>query len=108
QALTLLNDAVFVESSQALAARILKTPVSTPQERAAMAFRWCLTRAPSDAEVAALVEFYQSQRARLEKGNLNAMQIAGEGADASQAVELAAWTLVGRAIVNLDEFVVKE
>ncbi len=108
QALTLLNDTVFVDAAQALARRVLKSSDAAVDARARALFRSCLTREPTSEELGDLQKFYQAQRARLEQGQLDAKAIAGKDSAADQVVELAAWTLVARAVLNLDEFVTKE
>jgi hypothetical protein len=110
QALTMLNDEVLVEAAQALgrdAARLATAP--TRRESAEVArhlFRRCLTRPPTDEELRLLVEFYEAQKVRLAGGDLEAAKIAGPGEE--DAVERAAWTLVARALLNLDETITKE
>ncbi len=108
QALTLLNDTVFVEAAQALARRAAQSPSASVDDRARQMFRWCLTREPSPGELDDLRTFYQALRARADQNQLDAKAIAGNDADPAQLAELAAWTLVGRTILNLDEFVTKE
>src|SRR5207244_1305823 len=71
QALTLLNDPVFVEASQALGRAIAARPGSA-EERAADLFRRCLVRPPSDGERNMLVNFYQSQKRRFAGKELDA------------------------------------
>ena len=108
QALTILNDPVFVEVAQALGRRVIESNASDPTERARMLFRWCLSREPSPDESSDLLQFYQAQLARLQQGQLDAKAIAPADSAPDRLPELAAWTLVGRAILNLDEFVTKE
>jgi hypothetical protein len=56
-------------------------------------------------ETAALTAFLARQRERLAAGALDAQTIAGgEGSDAA---ERAVWTLAARAVMNLDEAIVK-
>ena len=74
-------------------------------ERVAQLFRHCLARAPQDDELAMLVQFFARQRERLACKELDAGKIAGPGD--GDAVERAAWTIVARAIQNLDEAVTK-
>ena len=69
-------------------------------------FRRCLVRPPTSAERAALVDFFTRQRDRLQKGQLDAKAIAGEGT--GDVVPRAAWTLAARAVLNLDEVITKE
>jgi Protein of unknown function (DUF1553) len=104
QALTLLNDPVFVEGSQALGELMAKTQ-GTLERRVGRLFRLCLSRSPQPDEVSMLVHFYQTQRERLEHKQLDAAKIAGRGA--SEAIDRAAWTVLARAILNLDEAVTK-
>ncbi len=103
QALTLLNDGAFVETSQALARRAMLDGGDTNQ-RARLLFRLCLTREPTDDELHELTAFFESQRSRLATDSASAAAIAG----GEPAVDLAAWTLVARAITNLDEFISKQ
>ncbi len=104
QALALLNDVQFVEISQAFGKQ-LAAESGSDAARARRAFRRCLTRPPADEEVAALTEFLRVQRGRLAGGELDAGKIAGGGND--NAVERAAWTLLARVLLNLDEMVTK-
>jgi hypothetical protein len=104
QALTLLNDATFIETSQALG-RLLATRPGSAEERIEEAFRRVLTRLPTVEEKGQLLRFWQAQRERFAKGELDAAKVAGPGA--GDAVERAAWTVLVRALFNLDEFTVR-
>ncbi|MFN3651552.1 MAG: PSD1 and planctomycete cytochrome C domain-containing protein [Armatimonadota bacterium] len=104
QALTLLNDTVFVEASQALGRDLAKREGSV-EERARYLFRRCVVRPPDAEELAQIVAFYQAQKARLAKGELKAETIAGPGE--GEAAERAAWTLTARALLNVDEVVTR-
>jgi hypothetical protein len=104
QALTLLNDPVFVEAAQALGARMAVE--SLPVEgRVTELFRRCLTRPPSADERALLVQFYQAQKQRFAGKELDAGAVAGPGG--GDVIERAAWTVVARALLNLDETITK-
>jgi hypothetical protein len=104
QALTLLNDTVFVEAARALGATMAgrRGPV---KERVADLFRRCLTRPPTGDEVALVVKFYEQQKHRLEHKELDPAAVAGPGA--GDAAERAAWTALARALLNLDEAITK-
>jgi hypothetical protein len=104
QALTLLNDQVFVEAAQALGKTITALPGSD-SERLAILFRRCLTRPPSAQETAMLLKFYSDQKARFEKKELDAAKVAGPGDGDINA--RAAWTTTARSLLNLDEAVTK-
>ena len=68
-------------------------------------FRRCLTRPPTEEEVAMLSQFYAAQKERFTKGELDAKALAGEGA--GEVNECAAWTALARALWNLDEAITK-
>lgn len=87
QALTMLNDEMFVEMAEALAKRAVE---SSPDAKARVEFilRNSLTRPPTEAEVATLLEFQKAQTSRL-----------GD--------EALAWKLTARAVLNLDETITK-
>jgi len=104
QSLTLLNDEAFVEAAQALGRQALSQP-GDDQTRVAHLFRRCLTRPPRPTETTTLLELLDDTRGRLARGELVAAEIApvGEGA----AAERAAWTVVARALLNLDETITK-
>jgi hypothetical protein len=102
QALSLLNDTTFLDAAQSLGKSIAASE-GDESSKATQLFRRVLTRLPHDEEVARLATFYRAQLVRLEKKDLDAVAIAGPGADNSAA----AWTLVARALLNLDEAVSK-
>jgi hypothetical protein len=103
QALTLLNDPAFEDAAQALGRSMAGVPGSL-EERIDQLFRRCLTRPPDRDELGQLVRFFSTQRRRIEQ-ELDAAQIAGPGE--GQAVDRAAWTVLARVLLNLDEAVTK-
>ena len=109
QALTVLNDAVFLEASQALgstAGSSGRESTGTLDDRVTLLFRRCLTRPPASDELATLSRYYHAQLDRLKNKELDASKIAGPGE--GDANDRAAWTLTARAILNLDETITKE
>jgi hypothetical protein len=104
QALTLLNDPVFVEGSQALGT-LMANMQGTTEERIGRLFRLCLSRPVQPEELSMLIHFYEGERARLAKQELDAAKISGRGGGSS--IDAAAWTILSRAILNLDETVTK-
>jgi len=115
QALTTLNEPLFVESAQALAARALREGGSTDRERVAYAFRLCTARTPLPAEADVLLQFLAKEDRRLGEGWLSAGELAGLKLEAPAALppnttprQLAAWTVVARVILNLDETITLE
>jgi hypothetical protein len=118
QALTTLNEPLFVESAQALAARALKEGGSTDRDRVSYAFRLCTARVPSPAEADVLLKLLAKEDSRLAEGWLSAIDVAGFKTDAAALPsalppnatprQLAAWTVVARVLLNLDETITKE
>jgi hypothetical protein len=114
QALTTLNEVIFTECARALAERTLaEAPAADPQ-RVAHAFRLCVSRPPSESEVQTLLELLGKQRARIAEGWLNVREITtGENAlptdlpKGATPADLAAYTVVARVILNLDEAITK-
>jgi hypothetical protein len=83
-----------------------------PPARATFAFRLCLSRTPDDHELAQLIQFHQAQldqfRQHPEQAKQVAMSEAVPAAKDSDVPDLAAWTVVSRSILNLDETITKE
>ena len=90
QALTLLNDAVFIEAAQALGRTLAAQPRRDRRPHRAMLFRRCLTRPPTDDEMPRCSQFFQTQRQRFAAKELDAGsdRRPGDG----DATERAAWT----------------
>ena len=107
QALVLLNDPVFVESARALAERILFESKGNDRERLAQAFRLALTRQPLPQESEVLIELLKQQRVRYKEDPEAAKKLVSIGmktiAPNLAVSDLAAWTSVSRAILNLYE-----
>lgn len=108
QALTLLNDPVFFECAQALGRRIAMFDTTQHPEKIRFAFRACLGRLPTDAEIARLEQLYNDQLRLLEPNPDRSAQIAGGLLSDPHLAQKAAWILVARAILNLDEFITRE
>jgi hypothetical protein len=113
QALTTLNEPIFMDCARALAARAVKEGGTSDAERLTYAFRLCVSRAPDDVERAALQSLLAKERRRLADGALNATLVATGSKDGPlpaglRADELAAYTIVSRVLLNLDETITKE
>jgi mono/diheme cytochrome c family protein len=111
QALVTLNDPVFVEAAQALARRAMKEGGESTESRIAFAFRQCLVRPPSAREVDRIKELYDKARQiySADPGKATAMATKPLGAAPPEMniVDLAAWTVVANALLNLDETLAK-
>ncbi|MFO0807607.1 MAG: DUF1553 domain-containing protein [Gemmataceae bacterium] len=115
QALTALNETVFVECARAFAARVWREGGPTDADRLTYAFRLCVARPPAAAELAELTRLLQSQRRRLADGWLNPAEIITGSKDSfgdlpagATPTQLASYVLVGRVLLNLDETITKE
>lgn len=109
QALTLLNDQAFFEFAQGLAIRVLHEAPPIDSERVGHAFRLCLAREPDAAERRRLLQMLARQRASLGASPDDVKSLVAANAPAGTDVRnLAAWTLVARVLLNLDEFVTRE
>ena len=111
QAFVTLNDPVFVETSQALARRLLKEGGTTDDSRLRLAYALCLSREPDANELATLktllaksVAQYKADAALALKMATDPLGPADKGADLPA---LAAWTAVSSVIMNLDELLMR-
>jgi hypothetical protein len=111
QALTLLNDPVYVECAQALAQRMLKEGGATAEQRAAYGFRLCVARDARPTEAKKLAALAEKELARYKEDAAAAtkfVKFAGAKEEQVDSAELAAWTVVANVLLNLDEFVMKQ
>lgn len=106
QALNLLNDPVFLEAAQAAAVRIL-TEAPTRDDRVDYAFELCLSRKPTARERELALESFRAQRAILDADPQSARALTTFQDDSADRVEIAAWVLLARELMNLDEFVTR-
>lgn len=108
QALTTLNEVLFMESAQALARRVLQQGGQSDTDRIAYAFRLCTARQPSADEQQELLTFLGKQRNRYAEGWSDPKKLAEEIPPATTPTQMAAWTAVSRMLLNLDETITKE
>jgi len=108
QALTLLNDPLSIEVARSLGQAALAAGPDDDARLRDLARR-VLSREFDADERRALLDFLAVQRRRLAGGELDAAQLAGGGSavPAAAAVDHAAWMLLARAVLNLDEAIVK-
>ena len=106
QALALLNDPVFVESARAFAARIIAS-ADNDDDRLAWAFREATSRKASVDELQVLKKLLQTQAESYRESEEDANAITSVGdkpnPDAVDKKELATWTQIARAILNVYE-----
>jgi hypothetical protein len=111
QALVLMNDPTYVEASRKFAERIMKEGGGSLDERLKFAFRSTLSRTPTAAELAVLRSIYDKQLARFKVSPDAAKKLLAVGEsprdESLDAAELAAWSIVASALMNLDETLTK-
>ena len=115
QALVSLNEPIFVECAQNLARKALTDGGKNDSERLTYAFRCALARPPTNDEKQELLALLEKQRQRLAEGWVNASEVATGDAKVpsdlppgATPTQLAAYTVVSRVLLNLDETITKE
>jgi len=110
QSLVLLNDPSYVEAARAFAARMLPA-ASDDAKRIDFAFRTAFSRSASDEERTALLKLLESQRQRFRAEPERASELLAIGItplpSSADKPELAAWTMVARAMLNKHEFLMR-
>jgi hypothetical protein len=113
QALTTLNEPVFMEAARALALNVVEHGGRTDRDRLDYAFRRTVARDPSAAEAGVLLGLLQRQTTRFSSGN--AWELAANDPEHPPVLprhvtsaQLAGWTAVSRVLLNLDETITKE
>jgi mono/diheme cytochrome c family protein len=111
-ALVLLNDPTFVEAARVLAQRTLAGGGKTDTEQITFAFRQVLSRTPDDTESRVLLKLLEKNRVAYKADAKAVSEILKIGyaplPKNVNAVELAAWTAVCRALLNLSETITRE
>jgi len=83
----------------------------TTAAKARYGFRLCLARPPSDKELDDLLKLYEKTRQRFAGESDKARDVAtkplGDAPEGLEVTELAAWTVVGNVLLNLDETLMK-
>jgi hypothetical protein len=118
QSLTLANDVAALEMATALGRRLWEH-TGDDSARMQLAFESCLARRPTAAEAQSMLDYWSRQKDELRSEPAaadallaNLTQQPGwpsmKTADADQNGQRAAWIMVARVIMNLDEFVTRE
>jgi mono/diheme cytochrome c family protein len=111
QALTTLNDEVFMEAAEALARKVMLEGGTTDEQRIEYLYHCVLSRKPAVQERQRIERFLTNQRSKYQADEKAAKEAACKylpsPKDIMNFAELAAWTLSTRAVLNLDEAVTK-
>ncbi len=102
-----------MECAQALGLKALTDGGKNDGERLTYAFRRCVARTPSAEETAELLTLLKKEKDHFGKSEAKALEAAGvkelpKLPDGATAGDLAAWTVVSRVLLNLDETMTKE
>lgn len=113
QALVTLNEPMFLQAARALAHQMVSSPAGNAGERLRFGFRRVLSREPKSGELRSLQAFLDQQRQRVSEGWVDAQEVGSAGAPTTlpkgtTPTELAAYAMVARVLLNLDEAVTKE
>jgi hypothetical protein len=114
QALHLLNDPIYAEAAKVLALVTLDR-MGSDEIRVEALFRRILTRTPEAFEIRQLSELLGRQRTRFASQsaaseallNVGASRIPEAKLKRDGAAEIAAWTVVAQALLNLDEAITR-
>lgn len=106
QALQTLNNSVFLEAARTLASSVI-SQTQDREQRLDHLFRRCLTRRPTMKEQQILSELLEDAHSRFADNSAAAIALTGED-ESTKAAQLAAWTVVARTVMNLDEFITRE
>jgi len=111
QALTLLNDPIFVEAARKFAERVIAEGGQARESRLNFAFRLATGRLPNERELHILENSLAKMSAAYQRDAAGARSLISVGASKSAAAvppaELAAWTAVANIILNMDEVITK-
>ncbi len=112
QALTTLNDTVFVEAAQALALRVWREGGADDRSKMIYAFRLCAGRKPDELEMRKLMELLEDQKKHFEGRTAAAVYVTAMDLNKiPEDVDLhkvAPWTMVARVLLNMDETITRE
>jgi hypothetical protein len=110
QALVTMNDPVYVEAAQALARRMIVAGTK-PEEKIRRGFELCISREPTKVETEKIMQLFEEARLRYAYSPQDALNVAtkpiGEAPKGVELADLAAWTVVGNVLLNLDETLMK-
>ena len=106
-----MNDPVYVEAARSFGLRIMQEGGDKIDERIEFAFRTVLSRPPTEAELREMRQAFLVELSHFESDRAAANQLVHVGASDppinTDICELAAWTILGNILLNLDETITK-
>jgi hypothetical protein len=110
QAFVMLHDPQFVEAARHLGGRMLNEGGDSIDDRITFGFQACHSRPPSAPELTVLRRILNHRLKQYQDNPDSAKAVVSVGesnADSNDQAQAAAWTTIGRVILNLSEFVTK-
>ena len=111
QALSLLNEVTYVEAAKMLGLRMMQSQANTTKDKLQFGFRLVTGRTPTHEELKVLEESWQDDLQYYQENLDKAQQLLAVGqskAPTQSPAELAAFTLAGNVLLNLDEVITRE
>jgi hypothetical protein len=119
QALTTLNEPLFVDCARAMASKVINESEPTDSDRLMTAAKLCLSRDLQAGEAKVLFDFLNKQRQKFSLPGTDPLKLLAEDGKTRHEnhtertssvgpAELAAWTATMRVILNLDETITRE
>jgi hypothetical protein len=106
-----MNDPTYVEAARVFAEHIVREGGSTSADRLRWGFMRTLSRNPSAQELSVLQTLFEKHQKEFAANKESAQQLisSGEapGAKDLDAAEVAAWTSISRALLNLHETITR-
>ncbi len=111
QALTTLNDPVYIECAQSLARRMIREGGKSVSDRLVFGFKLTLLRDPEERELQKLQKLFAAAMVSLQKEKDQGLHLATEPLGPLppnfNLPETAAYVMVANVLLNLDEFFMK-
>jgi mono/diheme cytochrome c family protein len=111
QALLMMNEPQFVEAARSLAQRTLREAGPTPKDRLTYMFRTVTARRPDAGDLAELSATLEDLLTHFKANAEAARKLISTGETRPDPrfnpSELAAWTMIGNVLLNLDEVITK-
>ena len=112
QALTTLNDKLFMEAAQGLALRVWKEGGSDDLAKLRFAFQLCTARKPDRLEEQELLAMLQKEYENFQGQTAMAVYVSATDLDNIppdlDLHKVAAWTMVARVLLNMDETITRK
>ncbi len=112
QALTTLNDKLFMEAAQGLALRVWKEGGGDDKSKLRFAFQLCTARQPDRIEEQELLAMLQKEYENFQGKTAMAVYVSAADLDNIppdiDLHKVAAWTMVARVLLNLDETITRK